>query len=248
MVYVVLGMHKSGTTLIAETLHRSGINMGNFENGIIYRKGNKCERKETKDINMRLLGHEKGEYSLNITNRVKDINALDEKKKKEIRSFVESQNDKYMEWGFKDPKTCLVYSIWRPFISEYKLVVTFRHPLEVWSRYKPKGLKKSMVSIMHCWKVIKAWYIYNQEIYDTLKSEKNDFIVLEYSEFMNNDGGLNDLSRFLDRKLTDCRKGDLYRNKRQENLVYNVTVFLRKYLISQDVNILYEKLRGYAQR
>ena len=28
MVFVLLGMHKSGTTMIAQTLHHSGIDMG----------------------------------------------------------------------------------------------------------------------------------------------------------------------------------------------------------------------------
>jgi hypothetical protein len=52
---VVLGMHKSGTTLIAETLHRSGIAMIGAETSGGYDDGNKMERAETRALNMQLL-------------------------------------------------------------------------------------------------------------------------------------------------------------------------------------------------
>ena len=58
MIYVVLGMHKSGTTLISETLHESGINMGEFsdiQQGIGYDEGHKYERRETQQINRQIL-------------------------------------------------------------------------------------------------------------------------------------------------------------------------------------------------
>ncbi len=31
MLYVILGMHKSGTTMISEILHNSGISMGEWK-------------------------------------------------------------------------------------------------------------------------------------------------------------------------------------------------------------------------
>ena len=41
MIYIVLGMHKSGTTLISEILHHSGINMTEDQNTQLnYDQGN----------------------------------------------------------------------------------------------------------------------------------------------------------------------------------------------------------------
>ena len=43
VIYVVLGMHKSGTTLISQILHHSGVNMGGaeIETSRSYDEGNK---------------------------------------------------------------------------------------------------------------------------------------------------------------------------------------------------------------
>ncbi len=46
MIYVIFGMHKSGTTLVAEMLHKSGINMGDFDESVSYDIGNQYERNE----------------------------------------------------------------------------------------------------------------------------------------------------------------------------------------------------------
>lgn len=55
MIYVVLGMHKSGTTLVARTLHESGIHMGVFDESLDYQQGNKYEHREFQEINRRIL-------------------------------------------------------------------------------------------------------------------------------------------------------------------------------------------------
>ena len=36
MIYIVLGMHKSGTSLVARTLHASGVDMGEFNDSLDY--------------------------------------------------------------------------------------------------------------------------------------------------------------------------------------------------------------------
>ena len=55
MLYVVLGMHKSGTTLLSQVLHHSGIDMGEIPDGVSYDKGNKYEDQESFHINMELI-------------------------------------------------------------------------------------------------------------------------------------------------------------------------------------------------
>ncbi len=55
MIYIVLGMHKSGTTLVAQTLHAAGINMGDFDESLTYDTNNKYERHDTQELNRDLL-------------------------------------------------------------------------------------------------------------------------------------------------------------------------------------------------
>ena len=66
MIYIVLGMHKSGTTLLSQILHHSGISMGeNFNESVSYSQGNKYERETTQQINKEILGDPTA-YSIDI--------------------------------------------------------------------------------------------------------------------------------------------------------------------------------------
>lgn len=64
MIYVIMGMHKSGTSLIAETLHKSGINMGYFDEQLSYDEANHYERWHTSELNHYLLGTTPRTHSL----------------------------------------------------------------------------------------------------------------------------------------------------------------------------------------
>ena len=66
MIYVILGMHKSGTTLISRILDSSGINMGTFDESRSYSMGNKGERAETVSLNRAMLGCGNG-HSLSVS-------------------------------------------------------------------------------------------------------------------------------------------------------------------------------------
>ena len=55
MIFVILGMHKSGTTLVSQTLHASGINMGDFDSSLTYDTNNKFERHNTQELNRDML-------------------------------------------------------------------------------------------------------------------------------------------------------------------------------------------------
>jgi hypothetical protein len=55
-ICVVLGMHKSGTTLVSEILHHSGIRMVENDSVESYDHGNHFEREDTNQFNKRLLG------------------------------------------------------------------------------------------------------------------------------------------------------------------------------------------------
>ena len=70
MIYLVLGMHKSGTTLLSKTLSASGIEMGCITNCDYDNKGGLVECPETQSLNMELLQmqskHFQSECSINL--------------------------------------------------------------------------------------------------------------------------------------------------------------------------------------
>ena len=70
MIFVILGMHKSGTTLLARALHESGIVMGQkFSAGIEYKKC-KYEARWVQDINDQILGVDRQINSLHVTSKL----------------------------------------------------------------------------------------------------------------------------------------------------------------------------------
>ena len=162
-IYIVLGMHKSGTTLISQTLHHSGINMGRFNKIESYDDGNKYERKETKIISHELL-NSFSKHSL-YTNNFIHSNHVKNSTEEKIKSLILYLNTKYYSWGFKDFRTCLTYSIWRKYLPKNKLIIVHRHPLEVWLHYqKSFPSRKFYQKINAGLKSLNTWYVYNSSL------------------------------------------------------------------------------------
>lgn len=222
MVFVILGMHKSGTTLIAEILHKSGIEMvENWENSKDYDKGEKYERKATNLLNKEILNCQ----NLNsISNKINKVEAIDEKEKETMQSIIQSCESKGLNWGFKDPRTCLTYTIWEKYLPKHKLIIVFRHPEQVIKHYTSK------VKIKNKWKTFKAalktYKIYNEILLDIVEHyDKNNFILIEYGELMKNNLVMDSLSKFTETTLHDARKTNKYRKKNQGSFLIDLYEF-----------------------
>lgn len=249
MIYVVLGMHKSGTTLVAQMLHESGIDMGTFDGSRGYDEGNKYERQESHDLNIELLGCDPGEFSLNLAQAVHEADRIPREKRQKIERFVGETNRRHAEWGFKDPRTCLTYSVWKALLPEHKLIAIFRHPLELWLHYQPKNGFKKIFATVTGWKSMTAWYVYNREILQALQAANGDCLAMEYGEFMKSKSLFGGLCAFTNHRLMDVRNPRLYRNKiRGSNRLYRWTLALQNMFCGRDLMSLYETLKKEAFR
>lgn len=240
MIFFVLGMHKSGTTLVSETLHKSSINMGSFDESVGYDSGNQYERAEMLKINDMIL---KSENASSI-NSIKPVyeNKIDERIKEEIEMAVKTLNNNYDHWGMKEPRTCLTYLIWKKYLPSHKVIVVFRHPEEVflhYLKYIPKY--KVHLKIIHGYKALRAWYIYNCEILKFCSANSSNCIYIEFSEFMNSNNSLSKLSEFTGIELKDCRKQKMYRAKRSGGKYYSLIKILNIFF-KRNVEELYVKM------
>lgn len=242
MIYVILGMHKSGTTLISEIIHQSGINMGDFNPLVSYDSGNKYERQETKALNYQILNCVKT-YSLNIINSVGN-NTIKEIHLKEINKLIIRLNHKYDNWGFKDPRTCLTFPVWKEYLNEVRLIVVYRDPLEIWMHYKKRNpILLSMLNLQICWKSITAWYVYYKNIISYLDDLSQDkFIIINYNKFMVDNREFKRLEDFVDISLNDRRNPDLYRGKRKKSLLFNFYCRMQKRFFSRDIESIFRRL------
>lgn len=218
MVYVVLGMHKSGTTLVAEILHKSGIPMiGDKDGDPSYDKGIKYERVSTANLNKDILNSWDVE-SFNIRGS-ENLNLSDQKRNRMIEIIRECQS-RSDDWGFKDPRTCLTYQLWDSQLPEHRLIAIYRQPTQVWLHYR------SWRYIFGTWKVLGAWKMYNRRIIDILRTAQRDYIVLDYERLMSERGEFERLSRFVGREIIDARKESAYRKRSKKSTLISVADWL----------------------
>ena len=208
MIYVILGMHKSGTTLISQILHHSGISMvDETDKELGYDKGNKYERTSTKEINHQLLGSE-GEFSLKVTSANALVASPDQRRK--MQELTTSFNAKHADWGFKDPRTCVTYPLWSSVLPEHRLIVVYRSPREVWEHYRRSSTKNRFSITLN---PLSAWCDYNGLILHYLRQTTMRFVVLNYEQFMTSQAEFDRLQNFIARPINDQREKKLYRSK-----------------------------------
>ncbi len=202
-------MHKSGTTLIADTLHRSGIAMVGNEATGGYDDGNKMERAETRALNMDLLGDD-GIQSFRVL-RPLAAGAATAGHRAQTQALIEGLAPG--PWGFKDPRTLLTYGFWQEVLNAPLLIGVFRDPVEVFGHYlRRAGRRWISRDPTFLPDALRAWCVYNKHLLE-LKRRYPEMLLLDYAEFMSTNAGIERLSAHLGRALVDCRKPTMRRAK-----------------------------------
>lgn len=229
MIVCILGMHKSGTTLVAETLHHSGIHMAEVPDDLGYDQSNKYELHEAQAINRALIepaliptwsgyrvrraGLDRAGYQINRDSvavvRTKKLQRLiDSAEHREITQLVAAMSQRHSDWGFKDPRSCLTYDVWRAALPAHRLVAIHRPFDEVLLRYRVQ--LRSPVRLV---RVARSWIVHNEMLLEHLR-RSDDYVLLRYDELMSSSRELDRLSAYLERSLTDRRDPNLYRSRR----------------------------------
>lgn len=245
-------MHKSGTTLLARTLHESGIDMGSFDASFEYDQGNHCERAETKRLNKELLGCGDA-HSLTVLQVLSPRDASPALTS-EMAETVRKLDTQHEHWGFKDPRTCLTFAVWATVLPTCRVVGIYRHPLEVWHHYvhsRSINPLKRLRRAASGWAALTAWYVYNRQLLVCSrdqggKAQTAACLLLEYGKFMQQDDPLAKLGSFLGAPMRDVRRPDLHRAQQRQTLTYRIARFLQATLFSRDVEQLYRDLEDSA--
>jgi len=220
MITVVLGMHKSGTTLVSQILHNSGISMGeHFDDDVSYDKGNKHEREAVLALNLEILGTES--YGV-LGIGAERGRTMSDGQRESMRGIIRDCESRHDAWGFKDPRSALTYQLWEEELPEHKIVAIVRDPAEIWPRFKWRGMRKYLGNFGFAWDYVNRWYEYNANILDVLNSTKHQALLLEYESLMTDDSTFERLQNFIGRPLTDQRRPDLYRSKSRPDLFLRV--------------------------
>jgi hypothetical protein len=222
MIYIVLGMHKSGTTLLSQILHRSGISMvDDVDLATSYDAGNQWERESTKSINHQLLGSS-GLFSLHA--RPSTSGKHDPLLRHHMSDLLIRYSAANQDWGFKDPRSSLTYDEWSSVLPEHKIIAVYRRPEEVWSHYWSSTKGRRRITVFR--EFVACWCEYNLAILNVLEKATAPSILLSYARLMKGDGEFRRLESFVGRPLSDERKLSMKRSSDSPGPIYKLAAKL----------------------
>jgi len=235
-----MGMHKSGTTLVARMLHRSGIDMGDgIDIRRSYDSGEKFERESTKAINQAILGSE-GMFSLDIAAPAVPIEVSGDRLA-EIRRIVRERDSTARDWGFKDPRTCLTYPIWAEELPEHRLIVVFRSHQAMWARFRP--LEWRRVST-RAYRLVQRWCEHYGRLLDYLERGVTRAVVIDYERLMIDDREFRRLEKFVGRDLPDERLPKIHRGREEAYPALRVVRYLVRAREGLDADEIADRFRA----
>ncbi|WP_417887300.1 sulfotransferase domain-containing protein [Zunongwangia sp.] len=196
-VVIILGMHRSGTSVTANWLNVCGLNLGDELYGASkFNKNGYYEDIDFLELHMKLLQecniHSSGHEDLK---KIK----LSSKQKGEIKKLIINKNVK-LQWGWKEPRTCLFIEYYKKLIPNAVFLVVYRdykdvvaslilreHNLKMPSRIT--GLK-DLIYLVKFQKLVdhysKIWLHYNNLLIQNLYGHKN-VIFTNYKDLLKND-------------------------------------------------------------
>jgi hypothetical protein len=194
---VVLGMHRSGTSLCAHLLSALGVDMADDPSPLPSNPKGHWERWEIVGFHNRILnlfdrGYETPLHDLAlpsewwVDSRVAEI-------KREIVAFLGRKMATGIPFGFKDPRTVRLLPLWRQILSEHdlevKIVICLRHPAQVArSLCERDGLPMDIGEY--------RWFTYMAELYEHI--DNDDVCTIEYETWFDDTGdNAKKLVRFL---------------------------------------------------
>jgi hypothetical protein len=131
---VILGMHRSTTSLVARTLNRE-VHMGNHL--LVGCKDNPKGHYENVDIlrlNDKILKDAGGGWCNPPPKEqiLESAKKYEDDMKRIVECEISTAREKNMvSWGFKDPRTVLTIEAWYPHLPSPQFVVCYRTPMDV---------------------------------------------------------------------------------------------------------------------
>ena len=121
---IVLGMHRSGTSLLTGSLEAAGLYLGKVNHAAPFnRKGNK-ENESIRSFHNELLAKNGASWERPPKGQVR----WDRPDEERARSLVEPYVRSARPWGFKDPRTIWMVEGWLRLLPSARIIGVFRHP------------------------------------------------------------------------------------------------------------------------
>jgi hypothetical protein len=208
-ILIVLGMHRSGTSLVSGWLTKCNLNLGDRllgantanENGYF-------EDLDFLNLHEEILTY----YKIVSTGLIPPFDfELNEYYYKKLKSNIGFKNSLHKQWGWKEPRTCLFINYYKKLLPKAKYFILYRdyefvveslirrdyislnmkfHGLTEKEQINHSGYfeteLKNLLSLIDVY--LSVWIIYNQNILDLIASlNKSDYIIVKYNRLIEND-------------------------------------------------------------
>ena len=121
---IILGMHRSGTSLVAGSLQAAGLHLGTVnEQAPFNRKGNK-ENVRIRELNDAMLDRNGASWKKPPACQIAWRHADSRRARLLLRPYLSAGR----AWGFKDPRTIWTVEGWLRLLPDAQLIGVFRHP------------------------------------------------------------------------------------------------------------------------
>ena len=183
MITIILGMHRSGTSVVAGILHFNKVIMGTYETfwprPLPQNPKGIYENYDFRKINDAILfssGYNVKDYKPNVP-----VPKIIERSK--MIKTIQKYESNFKNWGWKDPRTCLTISNWMLIFEEMelleklKIIFVLRSPLAV-----ARSLKKR--NTLPLKDGISLWETYNRRAINFCESNNIPTIYLSFEEIL----------------------------------------------------------------
>lgn len=177
MPVAILGMHRSGTSMVAQMLGLAGLELGPDEALLPASPDNPdgyFEHAGFHGVNEAILGELGGGWDRPpaVPQQWDESDELASFRADAARLVGSFEGTEL--WGWKDPRTCLTFGLWQQLIPDLRAVVCVRHPLEVALSLNRRGMFSFTTGL-------ELWRAYNERILDATTPEQR--LVTHYDAF-----------------------------------------------------------------
>jgi hypothetical protein len=211
---IVMGMHKSGTSLVAEMLHQGGTPMYAGDLDASYDEGIKHERPLNQTINRLLLGEPREGPHIDWIEPIweRDLRPFPQADVTELLSEVSEG-----AWGMKDPRTTITYTAWlKQFPSGARFYVFRRHREVLQHLLRENDPMTRWQRLLRARAALRAWIAYNEAVLRNCaldEAAKRPWVLLRYDELMRYSDLITQAEEITGVTLKDVRKPKMRRNR-----------------------------------
>lgn len=244
---IIVGMHRSNTSLVGKAFKSAGLDIGdNLMKPTISNKEGYFEDVDIVEFEDKIFKSNNTWWYLFKPEEVKKL-TYSKSIYSEAEKILSSKFGAKKNVGWKSPRSTIMLPFWKSVCPNARMVMVFRHPALVARSMVKRGDMWKFTKI-HPHKIMKAinlWYTYNYMMFEFFKKNKNECMILEMPQLLD----ASDRIDWINDKIINDWGYSIspidFGNATNENLLNRKADLLTEFLysLSKKANELYNKLK-----